>query len=499
MRLKKYLKDMTLVLLIFISLILVFQVWFSSNIVPNEAKNISETFQESILEPVLSFFKLNKNSTSSQDISSVFWPQKIVLNDSNKRSVLYYNSEEYQHFYQMSEDFIKNIMLGNIKIKSKDTVTLDEYFSVLKGNSIYLDYDNLYDFRLFSVSICGEADNEWSSDYSSVRECMISLGDNVLNNVSVYMRDYKSGTVFRYILEENKEALEKELDRYFLSHQSASTLSYSFELNFHKQESGDGSLSKLVFDPLILFNLVATEGKSIHSDQNWFQDWLEIESSRAGSILNTFQINPMTMLKYTDMNNARVFVENDGTLTISPNGLLEYHALESGQGLRIYETEDKSAFDIYAAASAAANFVYAVNEDLPKSAFTSIRFSTDLIENNSQGSYTIEFDLCAGGIPVMQTDPVTGERCHSITMRIENGYLKQYRQFVRLYSESDSTEPVTPVINAMDGLIDTLNPQTEYLSVFNVSRCYVDDGAAELLAPQWKVGVEGIQTILTVK
>lgn len=500
LKLRRYFKDIVLTLLVVITFVQVFQIWFSDSIVPNTTDDKSSRFQDYILSPFLQLFGKERTDTFPQYINELLRPQKIVLNQSNQRAVLYSDDESYGRFYDKAEELMRGLFTGATAVKSRETVSMDDYCAVLKGNSIYFDYSNLYDYRLFSVSICGESKNELSNDFSVVRECMISLDDNVLNNVVFYMKDYKSGNMIRYVVDQNKKEFQDELKNYFLTKQSDSTLNYSFELNFHKQENNDGALSKLIFDPLILFNLVAADCRAIIPEQPLRQNWTELEAGRTNAILKAFQINPMTMRKYTNLTNAKVFVENNATLNISPGGYLQYQTVKGWQGLPISKSEEKSGSDIYTAVSAAVNFVYSLNEELLGDSLSSLRFSSDLIENGTPGNYTITFDTCAAGLPVLQVNPETGEKEHYITMVIENGYLKYYSQSLKQYHAANGSEPLTPVISAVDGLVDQLNgQQLQTLNILNVSRCYVDGGKEDNPEPYWNIGVDGISSILTVR
>ncbi|MBR5157093.1 MAG: hypothetical protein IKW59_04920 [Clostridia bacterium] len=499
MKRKLILKDAFLAFLICLNLFLVFQIWFNTNMFSIDSISEPSKIEEFLIKPVKKLFSKSNNGAFSENLRNLMRPQRIIINKSNSRAVLYDENESYQELLGYTYEIIRRMFNGNIKINKTETISLDDYCAVLKRNSVYLDYDNFCDFRLFSAAICGEAKNQLSNDLSVVRECLLSPADNTLNNIAVYIKDYKTGNVMKYVIDEKKDVLEQMLTSYFQTHSKESTLNYSFELNFHKQESGDGSLVRLVFDPLIIFNLVSSDIQGAETNSELLYRWPQIQDEKSNEILGAFKINPMTMRKYTNLTNARVFVENEATLTLSTNGILEYKTIEGGQGLLIANDEQKNNFDIYNAVSAAVNFIYQVNEELPYDLISSLRFNSDIVNGTNQGSYTISFDLYTNGYPILQTDPATGENTHCITMRIENGYLKYYRQFIRKYNSVDENLSVSPVINAVDGLIDDLNSQDEHLNVLNVGRCYVDSGVDKALIPQWNIRVEGIEKILTVK
>ena len=494
MKTKRYLKDAILILLIISTLFLTVQIWMGSNPVANGNKSVFSV----IVDPIIQLFSHEQEASLSDSLGNLMRPQKIVLNQSTKRAVLYSSDNFFSKVHDACDNLIKKYCQGTLKILSKETVPEEVYYSALKENSIYINYGNIYDYRLFFNSICGETSKDLNGDISSLREYIISLNDNILNNVTIYMKDYKSGNVYRYIVEEDKATYDRLLTEYFID-KGAQTLNYSFELNFHKQESGVGTLTKLVFEPKILFHLSPVASAVVTPDMNRFQDWSSLGPDTIDDLLNAFQVNPMTMRKYTDLANARVYVENDATLMLYPGGILKYQAVESGKGLPVATTSDKGTFDIYSAVTSAVNFVVDLNHKLPQNDTNSLRLCCDLVENTTSKTYQFTFDLYVNGLPVLQIDPDTGKSCHAIEMTISDGYIKYYRQFFHQYKTGNAVETIPPVIGAMDDLVDRLNPQEESIYVLNIARCYVDGQDQEALLPQWMVSVNGIDEIITVK
>lgn len=494
MKTKRYVKDIILILLIFTTLVLTVQIWMGSNPVVNGNKSVFSV----IVDPIVQLFSHEQEDSLSDSLENLMCPQKIVLNQSTKRAVLYSSDDFFSKVHDACDILMKKYCRSTLKILSKETVPEEVYYSALKENSIYINYGNIYDYRLFFNSVCGEANKDSNGDIGSLREYIISLNDNILNNVTIYIQDYRSGNIYRYIVEEDKETYDRLLTEYF-SDKGAQILNYSFELNFHKQESGVGTLTKLVFEPKILFHLSPVESSVISPDNESFHDWSALGSETIVDLLNAFQVNPMTMRKYTDLTNARVYVENDATLMLYPGGILKYHAVEGGKGLPLVSSSDKGTFDIYSAVTSAVNFVVDLNHKFPQNNTSSLRLSCDLGENTASKTYQFTFDVYVNGLPVLQIDPDTGENCHAIEMTISDGHLKYYRQFFHQYKTENTSETIPPVIGAMDDLVDRLNPQEESIYVLNIARCYVDQKNHEPLRPQWMVSVNGMDKIITVK
>lgn len=133
-------------------------------------------------------------------MQTLFKPEKIVLHASGDRRVFSSGSEEFDQIRVLSADIISNCLLGEYALKSRETVNIESYFSVLKGKSIYVDYGKNCDYRLFSYSVCGQEKNRFTDDLSVIRGYIISLHDGILNDISLYIMDQKSGNIYRYSL-----------------------------------------------------------------------------------------------------------------------------------------------------------------------------------------------------------------------------------------------------------------------------------------------------------
>lgn len=457
-----------------------------------------ENLNEHIITPVSALFGKARSGGFSQNISSLIKPEKIVANSAGKRSVLYSTVPGYDELLESSNSFMREFLLDELKIRSRETVEEDEVFSVLKGKSLYIDYDNRCDSRLYSVSVCGKEKTSFSNDVSMVKEIVISFRDNVLNTIAIYVKDYKSQNIWKYTVESGDIKIEESLTKYYETYSGENMLSYSYELNFHKEVNVNGREAKVVFDPLILFDLTPKQRPDIVSENLIAGQGTELETPLENIILKAFQINSNSMFKYTDLENAKIFVENDATLIIDPSGYFEYKALEGSRGLSISQGMDKSSYDIYASTTLAVDFVAALCNSISGDLLSRMRISSDVVENTGkQGNYLITFDLYIDGIPVLQYNEETQKTDHTIVMELDNGYLKSYRQYLKTYHFSGNSSGISPVINAVDELISFASEEKLPLRVKRIGVCYFDT-QAETLPQKWEVDVDGVTEAITI-
>ncbi len=488
---KETIKTILLVFSVLLTFVLVFQVWFSSYFIPGGYDTLISALQNNIIRPVAKFFSQGGHADFSHNLKILLEPEQIVVNQSGDRRIYRNGQKDYDKIKALSEQVMSDFILGNYTLKSKEIVTEDAYFSALKGKSVFVDYGMNCDYRLFSAALCGKSQSKLSEDLQSIGQYILSLQDGILSDIAIFVTDKVSGNVYRYLVEVNKSEIAAEIDDLLKTEPVSAPPSYSFELNFHKEQPETDT--KILFDPLVLMDLMPVSVSALTSttleefDRTVDQDMLD-------TVLRTFSINTRTMHRYVDLSDARVFVENNATLTLYPNGLLEYQTVGGGRGLEI--SSGSASYDIYQATTDAVNFVTDLCSYMPPEYFDQLRIRTDLIEDSAKpGFYRICFDYCIDGMPALHKS--AEGLSHAIELEIENGYLKSYRQYMKLYKKSGS-EPVSlmPMLNAADSLVDEFYDGTAPLSVQKIHICYIEDEETAVL-PVWYATVNGREKVVS--
>lgn len=476
---KKYVKNFLLIGSVLLTLILVCQLWFSSYFLPGGYDFFVSGFQHHIVSPLVGLFRQMGGDGFSQSLQALFKPEKIVVNIASDRRVITEGKEGYSEFGNLTDSILKKLFSGEWDIKSKTVVDMETYTSVLRGKSIYVDYGKDCDYRLFSFDVCGELNQRLAEDIGAVRGYIIGLQDGIMNDISIYIADQKSGNVVRYIVEAEKTEIEEQMKQFLAQSVADGTNSYSFELNFHKEQ--ENSASKILFDPLLLLELTPVSvPEVVQQVPEEFADGMSEEM--INTVLRTFSINTRSMWHYTELTDARVFVENDATLTLHPDGVLEYQTVDNGRGLEL--SADKTGYDIYAAIDDAMRFVTELCGQLSPELSEHLRIQSDMTEaTETPGVYTICFDYQIGGIPVRQNSG--GGYAHAVEMKIDNGNLKSYRQYVKHYVATGAMTPVPlPMLSAADILVDRLYQEPNPLFVKKIGLCYAETENREL-TPRW--------------
>lgn len=478
-KVKRTVKNIILLFSVLSAFVLAYRIWFNSYALPGGYQYLTSGIEQKLIQPIVSFFKPKRTGDFSQNLKRLLKPEKIVLQYGGERRAFSGGTAGYTQAEELAEETMQHLLSGAYKLKSKETVDAESLFSVLKGKSIYVVYGKSCDSRLFSFALCGSAHNSFTDDVSAVGGYVISLHDGILNDISVYLTDPKNGTMYRYVLEAEKNELDMRLKNIMAQSESAYTLSYSFELNFHKQQPE--SLSKVIFEPMLLLDLQTQSLPSVTSvssaapEQLFGEDTLDL-------ILSAFSINTRTMNQYVDLDNARVFIENNATLTLYPDGLLTYQTVQGGHGPDISGNADKASYDIYSATTNAVDFVTELCSYLPPDLFEHLQISSELVNDSTrQGVYKICFDYCIDGVPIRCKEGDT--YYHTIEIEIENGYLQSYRQMTKTYEQSgEAPQTLQPMMNAADTLVDLLYTDDSPVQISAMHANYIDDNENGIMA-----------------
>ena len=484
--LKRYFKDVVLILLVLSSLVMACQIWFGQYIASTPYSDFLSGARSFLKSPI-SFFGGSRNTTFSYNIKRLLKPEKIVVNRSANRRVVTENEAGFSDVWLPASELLTAIFSGEAKITGRAAAAdTEEYFAALKGKSIYIDYGSDYDLRLIAMSIAGESKTGLSEEIPSAGEILILFNENVLNNVYVYFRN-SSAAVTKLSVEYNKAKLDNVVNDFFKSLQTDTVPSYSYELNFHK--SAEGRETKVLFAPDILIRLVpeatvSITGKSLLSSGGDYG----LAASAEDTVLRAFKINPMTMRKYTDISGSSVFVENYGTLSISPDGLLEYKTLEGSHGIPLSDEKNDTNPDVYRSAIMAVDFIGSVCNAFPSDVLENLKISS--IKSEVQGKlsrYVIKLDCCVNGLPVFVSED--GKISSAVEMVIEDGFLMSYRQYVMEYYNTNESYPGTTVISAADKIIESVPSGELPIYINRFTACYVYDGS-EVINKKWEILID---------
>lgn len=428
---KKNVKTYVLVFLILSSMFLTGRIWFDEKLWP-EGYNFF-----SIIEDKFSWS--GGKIASSLTKETISFPKNLIVNNVGKRSVY---SADSDSFGTIIPD-IKEIIKVSLENSDMTDVTQDEWTMALKNRSVHVIYPVAYDSRLF-LNILGS----YKTDSSSipVKEFIISSGDSLSPNVTVFIKNSYTGEVKKSYVKWDKQRFEDLIKLYAVD--SIGDLSYSSELNFDKTNADDtsGVQQKVYIDPAVPIQL-NKKLTGVVKDINPLYD-NEFNIDTVNTLLKQFDYNTSGAKKYTERDNSIVFVENYSTLKLHPNGLIEFKSVDASKGIPLEAT------DFYGSLLACVDFVNLMWNDVFPSVPLNINISSDVIDTKSKG-FTLTMDYFADGTQIVIDLPQTSSHApanHGVEIEVYDGKIVSYKQVLSFFESAEKSVNAVSAIDALDSL-----------------------------------------------
>ena len=465
---KARVKSILLVGLIISSILLTCYMWFSEKLWPggyNFFANVPFSFGRGQLQSTLT-----KESLSD--------PQRVIVTCVGNRSVYAPDTDEGAAVVQTVKEVLKAALSSTETMPATD----EEWNGALKSKSMHVVYPVAYDGQLFA-NILGVQQS--SPAIKTAKEFVISAGDIVSSDISVYSRDALTGEILRILVRWDKEQLDTQIQQTALD--SIGNYSYSFELHFddHRLEPAqvqDGTAvaqqpAYLESDVLIMpLRSTARMIKEINPlfDNDYNRGMIE-------DVLRQFGFNTIGARKYMESDNSIVYVENYGTLKIHSNGLIEYKAVHPEKGISLNGATSGAS---YGSILACVDFVNTLwNRALPGQRLN-LNISSDVVDMRSR-DFMLTMDYYAEGIAVGMEMPKSNAHeamHHAVEIQVSDDRMISYRQVMTYFEPTEETVRMGSAIDALDSLFADAQWQGQTISDLYVT--YVLNGSS-LWQPVW--------------
>lgn len=404
LRLEKF-KTIILFCLVLISIILTTRIWLDISI---EGIFIMPKNREtSAVE------KLN----SQYDKTSLIKPEKIILNNSGKHTLLFNDAEIgsiYDRIISDAKDMLKFI-LSSKQSMSYEKYSL-EYLNKLRlKRNVEIDFPFSYDTKLLA-NLLGVNKTEWEEDIKSIDSILVAYDSNVF-----YIVDKTDNSIYEF----DSEGLKSSI-RFMVDMLNKSDLhSYIFLSAVDSQKYGEDVFIPTNTSSFRLPKLSATS---------------ETNESGAEEIANYFFDEDLTTVR-SIIDPSGAIIYTDGTekgIKIDKNGMIEYVSYS-------YQSKpQKVGMTLESAVSIATDFI---NKHLgfPKDAY--ISSIEPVINNGNIESCIIRYSYRYEGISIINDNL---DMDNPIEIEVSDGEIKRYKRLVRDVVKTEEMKNIKNPLEIID-------------------------------------------------
>lgn len=428
------------------------------------------------------------DSAYSYPKESLAMPRKYVVSSSGTARTCIYNSDEsYPRLNDAIRPVLKEWLSSDAHVLSQKTLTADEFRSFLSEDVtyIYVNYAVSYTPTLFS-RIMGIPSGTRLSALQSVRDFFIMPDFEKYEKdvLEIFALDDTSGVVHQFRMKTELAATAFSAIANSSSVSEDRFCNFALDMNLDKPTAFGGNTPTTLLAPyvVILGSFETQPTYPVLESKNDFIHSLDTFNA----IVSAFGYNPSSIRKrvYEDYT---VFIENDSTLKLWNNGLIEYSAVGDA-GLSLTDTTDT-----YEELNAAIGFT----EKIWQIALPDRPFDASVTSNLTDASlrHLFTLDYYVGGVPVhidiRDDDLAFAPIEHAASIELENGVLKSFRLFIRSYHETGEEHVMPSSFSAIDMAYAATAENVIPVTIGDLYICYAEEENSNLSSPSWAYTVFG--------
>ena len=460
---KERIKTVILCLLILNCIQLTGRIWLDKKLWPTGYNFFHYAGNIPIFGRFFNNFDESSGVRDEQMYSKAIMPRRIIAGDGSGRSVFYSKDQEYDEIMKIAIDILKGL---NIDLQS-DTINREQIEKYLVNKAIYFDFGYTGDFAVFLDSF-EVNDSKDFSDKQHIAGSIIIAAEALENKTAVCFLSPDGEQAVRYKINDGRDIVSGKIDS--LKAARKRRYAFTFDLNLHENVQSDNAL---LLSPFVLLNMEEKEGTSI-TVSDIFKKKKSI-SEISDKIVTAFGYNPSSLRKAVNNRGTVKYIENNATVTVYPDGIVEYSAAASGMGIKISNRSDvKSAIkDVLAIAG----HIYRITDN----DVSEISLLSGSSYINSEGNYSVNLDCYINGIPIKFGN--NGE-CAVVSV-IENGFIKEFKMHIADIRLSDDKMTWTSVLDAINIYADRNIKRVENEILNDVYECYcINENEA---SPGWYI------------
>ncbi|MDP4133305.1 MAG: hypothetical protein Q8882_04760, partial [Bacillota bacterium] len=332
----------------------------------------------------------------SMPLENLSRARKIVLADGKGSSAVFYNSDKnYDEIYGVIKNLMVSFLGGKTEVIKKGDLTKENVRVMLNEQLAYayVNYSVAGTPKLFG-QLMGVPEENMLSELSAVRDFfIIPTGTNAIELLAI---DYNDESVKYYEINyDATEELVKTFTGSVANVDPAHNCTLALEMNLDIKNPEDIVKTPALVDSFLVFDTASTADVTsykINSTNPLSGELGEINNnSYLDNVITCFGYNPKSIYRYVDSQGTIIYLENDSTLKIYKNGIIEYEALDPKHGVVVSE----SGNSMYESLNSAIKFAESVYKAAAPQSTFSAEVSSDLLSSGGEMNFNFDY-LCNG-------------------------------------------------------------------------------------------------------
>lgn len=424
--LKERVKSGIIVFLLVTSVCLTYHLWFKSGILGSDWPHFS--FADNSLVRIFT----GEKQTVSVPRENLSKPRKIVINDGDLW-IPYYNTDTvFDNLDEKTSGVLKSALSGEWSETSK--ITYEKWLAHLSEIGVYVEYPIEVTPRMLSL-ILNTSFEKFPSEITMIKDAIvIPAGESA---VKVAIRDAKTNEAVEFYIEDENLSFPEEVLKLFAKKYPRDGY---YEFAYTTLLSDTLASGNVSVDDLVLFS----DNDSFYRDINSKNP---LENKKHADVLKGFSFDPKPLRHYPDQFGAETYVENYATVRIFPDGYIEYSAVDDERGIDL----GKNANNQYEILNAAIDFAEKLWSGISSEPLTVLVSGVETTQTGHR--FTLDYYFGGREIAVSISKDGTEPLYHAIEIETSANKIISYRQYLRLYEQSDSVTEQENFMEALDYFI----------------------------------------------
>ncbi len=411
-------------------------------------------------------------TTKSEDVVNSFRnlvePETVMVSQANARAVLNREDQEYVRAVTAINDVMKSVY--SCPSSAFDVTDLNLWQNVISSGVVYARYPCTV-YTAFEKPFVTSGESAMTVAVRSYEDLMIAPNATSDKGVTVFIKDSSTLQTFKVELDIPSKELRSIIESYPGKKNNAFVFAHELNLDTPRQDGAGESM--IMLDSMFLIPLEKTAANNIvTSVPEAYANGLDFPHTNefTSGLLSVFGYNPNTVRQYANDDGTLIFVGDTGSLSLRPDGRIEYKALGENEGIS-FMTSGRTEADprgVMSGLTGMLDTVFSVCGVTEEGSYANLRM-TEIPDMNNPGDIRIKMEYYADDSRILLgTEP-------AVDAIIKNGVLVELRMKVKFVEKTEKRTPCQDTFRAIDDFCEK-NPQCKKIKKGNLVYKAFEDG-----------------------